>query len=284
MSSSSPAEETRKFSLNPPAPAPNSEGSTTGRNLDRQLAVPTLLFPGTPDYLSLHVGHVGVAGVGNQACNVEVARTKELLPATLAGWIGTHDLAAVVTRVSVEREYQHWIVVGHRGDHPADADSYRRGKPEQRAGEGVEDAGGARVAFVAEEQEAVGGRDEDAVSERRDAAAEEAPGGRVDEEASVAALAVAVGSFLFEHDPLVREEGARVSGTRRALCSWIDGGGGAPAVADGAHLHVAVNVVGGQQAVADAADEVRGERRPVRRHDQSIDRCCRDRDPRLRFS
>ena len=82
---------------------------------------------------------------------------------------------------------------------------------------------------------------------------DEAAGGGVHEEPRAVAL---VG--LAEHDPVTRPE-ARLA---RALPRV--GGGGPPAVADGAEVHVGIEVAGGEEAVGDEVDEVPRERRPAR--------------------
>lgn len=85
-------------------------------------------------------------------------------------------------------------------------------------------------------------------AEQREVLADEAAGADVDEEARVGLV------DDVEHDPLPRLEARAGLGV---------GGGGGPAVVDGAEVHVVVEVVVGQEAVGDAVDEVRRERRPA---------------------
>jgi hypothetical protein len=130
---------------------------------------------------------------------------------------------------------------------------HRRTETDRGAGKRVEDAGGVREAPLRENDQATSGACDDVIpAEQRQVPANEASGAGVDEEARVALV------DLVEHSPLARPE-ARVQ--RPALGV---GSGGAPATAHGAEVHVVVEVVGGQDAVGDAVDEVRREQRPVR--------------------
>jgi hypothetical protein len=130
-----------------------------------------------------------------------------------------------------------------------------RDETDHAASERVQDAGGVRGASLRENDQATSGACDDVIpAEQRQVPANEASGAGVDEEARVALV------DLVEHSPLARPE-ARVP--RPALGV---GSGGAPATAHGAEVHVVVEVVGGQEALGDAVDEVRRERRPVRHY------------------
>ncbi|KAF7068273.1 hypothetical protein CFC21_074049 [Triticum aestivum] len=120
------------------------------------------------------------------------------------------------------------------------------------AREGVEHAGGVRRVPGGQHEQPVGGDGDDEVgAEERHAPAVEAARGGVDEEARVDAVGRVV-----EHDPAARPE-ARLQRAPRV------GRGRAPAVADGAERHVAVDVGGVEKQVGDAVDQLRHQRRPA---------------------
>ena len=107
-----------------------------------------------------------------------------------------------------------------------------------------------------EDEETVGGTDEDVVTEQREAQTAEAPCGDVEEEGPAFLVVCPM-----EQDPLPWPEpevGDR--GVRR----WL-GDGRAPAGADGPHVHVLLDAAGGEDAVGDELDEVRLKRRPFAR-------------------
>ena len=107
---------------------------------------------------------------------------------------------------------------------------------------------------VGQDEEAAGGGSDHVVApKQRQLLADDTACGGVHQEACV------VLEDLVEHDPLPWAE-AEVQGIL-----WV-GGGGAPVAADGAEVHVVVDVIGRQEAVGDAVDEVGRERRPA---------CCR---------
>lgn len=107
-----------------------------------------------------------------------------------------------------------------------------------------------------------GGRDgdEEAAAEARDALAEEAAGVEVDERGDGGGAVVSGVDVELEHGQLLGEEaGVLEVGRPRVV------GAGAPHAADEAQVVVAVEVVGCEEAVADADDGVGGENGPVRR-------------------
>lgn len=115
------------------------------------------------------------------------------------------------------------------------------------AGEGVEDAGCLRRLFVRQDQvAALSGCHGVVVAEQRQLSAEEAAGVGVQQE-HLFPFAL---EDLVEDDPSARLESA-VGGVVLGVV-----GGGAPAWADGAEVHVAIEVVGGEEGVGDAVDEV----------------------------
>jgi len=97
-----------------------------------------------------------------------------------------------------------------------------------------------------------------AVAEERQAPTDEAAAGRVDEVEGTAGDGGEDDLRFIQHDP----PGGTEAGVM--LVAPGVGGDGAPVVANGAQVRVAVEVVGGQEAVGNAVDEVRRERRPVR--------------------
>ncbi|KAK3163055.1 hypothetical protein QOZ80_1BG0096990 [Eleusine coracana subsp. coracana] len=134
----------------------------------------------------------------------------------------------------------------------------RHGRPEmgQGASERVEYPGGVwGLPFRQDDGSAGCGGDEVVAAEERQPLAEEAAGGEVDEEAGVAAAFV--GLELIDHDPSI---GTKLWLLRAALGV---GSGGAPVAADGAEVHVVIQIVAGQQEVGDAVDQVRRKRGPI---------------------
>lgn len=120
------------------------------------------------------------------------------------------------------------------------------------AREWVEHERGVRRLPVREHEEAaVGSGDGQVAAEQRQLLADDAAGGGVDQEARVAT------EDLVDDSPPARAE-AEIVG----VVLWVVGGG-EPGGADGAEVHVQVEVVGVQEAARDAVDELRRERGPV---------------------
>lgn len=96
------------------------------------------------------------------------------------------------------------------------------------------------------DKEAASACHEAVVVETRELHADQTAGGSVEEEV----FALVAHGLIVKHDPAPQAE-ARI---RRAGLGVV--GARAPATADCAHAHVVVQVVGGKEAVADAANEV----------------------------
>jgi hypothetical protein len=130
---------------------------------------------------------------------------------------------------------------------------HERIETDHGASERVEDASGIWGGSLREDNQAAAGACDDVThAEQREVLAYEAASDNVDKGTCVALV------DLVEHSPLARPE---------AWVPWTVlgvGGGGVPTTAHGAEVHVVVDVVGGQDAVGDAVDDVRRERRLVR--------------------
>jgi hypothetical protein len=123
------------------------------------------------------------------------------------------------------------------------------------ASQRVEDVRSVRGLQVREHEEAArSGGDDFVLAEKREVLAQDAPGGGVQDEALV------VLEDLVHQDPPARVE-AEVG--RIALGVF---GGRAPACANGAEVHIAVHIVGGEEAVRDVAQKLGRQGRPVWPH------------------
>jgi hypothetical protein len=123
------------------------------------------------------------------------------------------------------------------------------------ASQRVEDARSVRGLQVGEDEEAAGsGGDDFVLAEKREVFAQDTAGGGVHHEALV------VLEDLVHQDPPARVE-AEVG--RIALGVF---GGGAPACANGSEVHIAVHIVGGEEAVGDVAQKLGRKGRPVWPH------------------
>lgn len=158
----------------------------------------------------------------------------------------------IIHEVLAEKENGWCSRTGLEGSIFHDVAGSLRHETDQVACERIEDACIVGVCAVHQNEETVrGGSDNVIVAEHPEFLAQGSAGGGVDQEARGGAARGSV-----DVDPVTRVE-ARVGGIVGVL------GGGAPAMADGAEVHVVVDVAGGQEAVGDAVDEVGRERGPV---------------------
>ena len=136
----------------------------------------------------------------------------------------------------------------------------RYGRHERDGGsrDRVDDAYGVWSDPACHDEEATCARHEVVVGEAWELSADGASRGGVEEEAAGGKGVTPLWELLVQQDPLPEEE-ARVRriGPRAVGCVT-------PAAADGAHVHVEVEVASGEETVADFDDEVVRERGPAR--------------------
>jgi hypothetical protein len=129
------------------------------------------------------------------------------------------------------------------------------------ASQRVEDTRSVRGLQVGEDEEAAwSGGDDIVLAEQREVLPADAARDGVDHQARVCL------EDLVNDDPPPRAE------TEVEEIAFGVFRGGAPAGADGAEVHVAVYVVGGEEEVGDVAEELGREGRPVRPHGQREER------------